>query len=499
MNTSTSVSPSSGEIPEKLAADPCAKMLIDGHWVSAKSGSVLRVFDPSMGRQIAEAPAGDVADVNEAVEAARRSFQSGTWAGLGPSQRANVLWRTADIIESRTDQLAYLETLDNGMPLSTATQLVGLGAQLFRYYAGWCTKIHGMTSEISAGSSQFHAYTLREPIGVVGLIIPWNAPFYFACNKLSVALAAGCSCVLKPAEDTPLTALKLGGILIDAGVPPGVVNIVTGFGETVGANLSAHPDIDKVAFTGSTEVGRHIVRAAAGNLKKVTLELGGKSPVIVFDDADIDKVVAGASMGVFMLSGQICQAGSRLYVQRKRFDEVVSGIVAQAKSIRVGSGFDPQVQMGPLISAVQLDRVTRLIASGVQQGAHIETGGSRLGEHGYFVEPTVMTNVPRTARVSKEEIFGPVITTFLFDDIEEVTALANDTGYGLAAAVWTRDIRKAHLMAKRVAAGSLWINCQMMSDVSMPYGGYKQSGWGRENGWEGLDAYLQTKSVFAQL
>ena len=403
------------------------------------------------------------------------------------------------MIEARTEEIARVEVLDNGMPLTMARWTVSLGAEAFRYYAGWVTKIHGQTSEISGPNGNFHAYTLREPVGVAGLIIPWNGPFIFACFKLSVALAAGCSCVLKPAKETPLNALRLGQILMEAGVPAGVVNIVTGFGETAGAALTAHPGVDKIGFTGSTEVGKLLLKAAAGNLKKVTLELGGKSPVVIFDDADLTKTIPGAAMGVFMNAGQICVAGSRVYTQRKVFEPVVEGLANAAKALKLGNGFDPATEMGPLISAKQLERVTSLIRSGVEEGAELVTGGKRKDSPGYFVQPTVLANARPTARVMREEIFGPVVSVVPFDDIEEVAAAANDTSYGLASAVWTRDISKAHTLAKRIQAGTVWINCQMASDLSVPYGGYKQSGWGRENGWEGLEAYLQTKSVFVQL
>jgi phenylacetaldehyde dehydrogenase len=474
-------------------------MLIDGEWVPAASGRTFEVLDPGTARVIAAVPYGDKEDIDRAVTAARRAFDRRVWLQLSASERARILWRAAELIEARTEEIARVEVLDNGMPLTMARWTVSLAAEAFRYYAGWVTKIHGQTSEISGPTGNFHAYTLREPVGVAGLIIPWNGPFIFASFKLSVALAAGCSCVLKPAEETPLNALRLGQILMEAGVPAGVVNIVTGFGETAGAALTAHPGVDKIAFTGSTEVGKLILKAAAGNLKKVTLELGGKSPVVIFDDADLTKTIPGAAMGVFMNAGQICVAGSRVYTQRKVFEPVVEGLAKAAKALKVGNGFDPATEMGPLISAKQLERVTTLIRSGVEEGAELVTGGTRKDCPGYFVQPTVLAKAQPTARVMREEIFGPVVSVVPFDDIEEVAVAANDTTYGLASAVWTRDISKAHTLAKRIQAGTVWINCQMASDLSVPYGGYKQSGWGRENGWEGLEAYLQTKSVFVQL
>jgi phenylacetaldehyde dehydrogenase len=475
------------------------QMLIDGKWVGAASGKELEVIDPATEQVIASVPAADRADVDQAVQAARRTFQQRTWLRLPPAERAKILWRVGELIDAEAADIARVETLDNGMPQQIAQWTVALGAEAFRYYAGWVTKIHGHTADVAGPGDGFHAYTLREPLGVAGLIIPWNGPFTFACSKLSVALAAGCSCVLKPAEETPLNALRLGRILHEAGVPAGVVNIVTGLGETAGAALTEHPAVDKIGFTGSTEVGKLIVKASAGNLKRVTLELGGKSPVIVFDDADLEKAVAGAAMGVFTNSGQICVAGSRVYVQRKLYEPLLEGLSQAARSLKIGSGFDPNTQIGPLVSQRQLERVTAFIASGREQGAQVVAGGSRCEGTGYFVQPTVLTRAPAQARVMREEIFGPVVNVNPFDNLEEVAAAANDTSYGLAAAVWTRDVQKAHTMAKLLQAGQVWVNCHLVYDYSMPYGGYKQSGWGREYGQEGLEEYLQTKSVFVAL
>jgi len=474
-------------------------MLIDGQRLPALSGRTLDIHDPSTGRVIGTTPDADALDVDRAVEAAQRSFERGVWRNLHPAERAKALWRAADLLEARGAELGELEALNSGMLYSMAQGMGAAAAEYFRYYAGWATKIHGVTSEISSPAAQYHAYTLKEPVGVCGFIVPWNFPLTLASTKLAAALAAGCSCILKPSEETPFTALRLAEILEEAGVPPGVVNVVTGRGETAGAAIAAHDGIAKVAFTGSTEVGKHIVQAAASNLKKVTLELGGKSPVVVFDDADLDRAVGGTALGVFLRSGQVCVAGSRLYVQRKSFDKVVSGIADMAKAMPIGPAFDPAAQIGPLISARQLDRVSELIASGLQQGGELVTGGARVGDQGYYVQPTILANPDRNARVVREEVFGPVLTAMAFDDLDDIAGLANDTNYGLASAVWTRDLRKAHLMAKKLQAGFVWLNCALASDPSLPAGGYKQSGWGRELGREGLDAYLETKAVFASL
>jgi phenylacetaldehyde dehydrogenase len=474
------------------------RMLIDGQWVPAVSGRTFEVRNPATGRVIARVPEGGKEDIDQAVQAARRSFDTRVWRGMSASERAKIMWRAADLIDSHAADIIRAEVLDNGMPQALAAWTVSLGAEAFRYFAGWVTKIHGLTSEISGPGGNFHAYTTREPIGVAGLIIPWNGPFTFACSKLSVALAAGCSCVLKPAEETPLNALRLGKLLEEAGVPRGVVNIVTGFGNTAGAALAAHPDVDKIGFTGSTEVGRSIIAAAAGNMKKLTLELG-ESPVVVFEDADLEKTVAGVATGVFTNSGQICIAGSRVYAHRSIYEPLIEGLSGVARSLKVGSGLEAETQIGPLISERQLDRVDGLIRDGVASGAELVAGGKRVGSEGYFVQPTVFARSPGSSRIMREEIFGPVVSVIPFDDIEAVAAAANDTTYGLASAVWTSDVSKAHSLAKLIHAGTVWVNCQLVYDYSIPYGGYKQSGWGREFGFEGLEAYLQTKSVFVQI
>jgi len=475
------------------------RMLIDGEWVAAVGSERLDTHNPATGAVIASVPSGGKADIDLAVAAARRTFDERTWLDIPQTERAKIMWRIADLIDQRRDEIVELEVLNQGMPIMVAGWTMNMASEIFRYYGGWITKIHGITADIDSPMRNYHAYTIREPVGVAGLIVPWNGPFLFACFKFAVALAAGCSCVLKPSEETPLTALILGEIMIEAGVPAGVVNIVTGEGETAGASLTEHPDVDKIGFTGSTAVGKSIVRASAETLKKYTLELGGKSPVIIFDDADIQKTIVGAANGIFQGSGQMCVAGSRVYAHRKVYDQIVEGLSAVAKSMKLGSGFDPSAHLGPLISSKQLRHVSGLLDSVSPEGAEIVTGGRVAQGEGYFVEPTVLTNTRPDSRVMREEIFGPVVAVTPFDDPEEVTAWANDTHYGLAAAVWTRDITRAHRLARRLNTGKVWINCQLANDASMPSGGYKMSGIGREGGAEGIEAYLQSKTVYVQL
>jgi phenylacetaldehyde dehydrogenase len=484
--------------------DRAGKLLIDGRWKAALSGKTFEVFDPASGELIARCAAGEKDDIDAAVRAARRAFESGPWSRLTASERGRLIWKLADLVDEHAGELAELETLDNGKPLGVAKAAdVPLAVDMFRYMAGWATKICGQTFPISvpyAPGSEFLSYTLREPIGVVGQIIPWNFPLLMAAWKLGPALAAGCTIVLKPAEQTPLSALRLGELILEAGFPAGVVNIVSGLGETAGAALAAHPDVDKVAFTGSTEVGRLIVQAAArSNLKKVTLELGGKSPNIVFADADLSVAIPGAADAIFFNHGQCCCAGSRLYVEQAVFDEVVEGVARQAKQIRVGSGFDPQSQMGPLVSQEQMERVSGYIDCGVREGARIVTGGRRVGQRGYFIEPTVFSGARHSMKIVREEIFGPVVAAMPFNMPDDVLPLANDTTYGLAAAVWTRDISKAHRLARRLKAGTVWINCFNIFDAALPFGGYRQSGWGREMGQAAVELYTEVKAVTARL
>jgi phenylacetaldehyde dehydrogenase len=474
------------------------QMFINGQWVDAASGKTFETPNPATGETLARVAEGDAEDINRAVRAARSAFDDGPWGRMTPSERGRIVWKVGDLILEHVDELAQLESLDNGKPFLVAQAAdVPLAADLFHYMAGWATKIEGNTINISVPympGANFHSYTLREPIGVVGQIIPWNFPLLMAAWKLGPALATGCTVVLKPAEQTPLTALRLAELIAEAGVPDGVVSVVPGYGETAGAALAAHPDVDKVAFTGSTEVGKLIVQAAAGNLKKLTLELGGKSPNIVFDDAE-DSAIAGAANAIFFNHGQCCVAGSRLFVQESRYDEVVDGVAEIAKSIKLGSGLDPTTQMGPLVSDEQFRRVTGFLESGKADGATALTGGGRFGDRGYFVEPTVLTNTRPDMKVVREEIFGPVVVAEKFSSLDEIAAEANDTTYGLGAGIWTKDISKAHALAKKIRAGTVWINCYNVFDASLPFGGYKQSGWGREMGHEVLNNYTEVKAV----
>jgi phenylacetaldehyde dehydrogenase len=478
------------------------QLFINGQWADAASSKTFATPDPATGETLANIAEGDAEDVDRAVRAARRAFEEGPWSRMTPSERGRIIWRIGDLILEHTDELAQLESLDNGKPFGVAQAAdVPLAADLFHYMAGWATKIEGNTINISVPympGANFHSYTLREPVGVCGQIIPWNFPLLMAAWKLGPALATGNCVILKPAEQTPLSALRLAELMAEAGLPEGVVNVVTGFGETAGAALAAHSDVDKIAFTGSTEVGKLIVQAAAGNLKKLTLELGGKSPNIVFDDAEAG-AVEGAASAIFFNHGQCCVAGSRLFVQQSRFDEVVDGVAEIAKSIKLGSGMESGTQMGPLVSDEQLQRVTGYLESGRADGATAVTGGGRFGDRGYFVEPTVLTNTTPDMKIVREEIFGPVVVAAPFSDLDEIAAQANDADYGLGAGIWTKDISKAHALAKKIRAGTVWINCYNVFDASLPFGGYKQSGWGREMGHEVLEAYTEVKAVTTQL
>jgi aldehyde dehydrogenase (NAD+) len=478
------------------------KMLIGGQWVESSTGKRFESLNPATGEVLALVAEGDKEDIDRAVRSARKAFEEGPWNRMTPSERGRLIYKLADLIEENAEELAQLETLDNGKPIRESKNAdVPLTVDHFRYYAGWATKITGDTIPVSTPGNYLN-YTRREAVGVVGQIIPWNFPLLMAAWKLGAALACGNTVVLKPAEQTPLTALRLGELIQEAGFPDGVVNIVPGFGETAGAALAQHVDVDKIAFTGSTEVGRLIMQAASGNMKKISLELGGKSPNIIFPDADLSKAIPGALMGIFFNQGQVCCAGSRLYIQKNMYDRVLSDMVDHAQNIKQGAGLDPSTQMGPLVSIEQLNRVTSYLEKGRQEGAEVIVGGGRpSGElsKGYFVQPTVFANVEDRMTIAQEEIFGPVVTAMPFEDIDEVIRRANQSSYGLAAGVWTTDVRKAHRVANAIKAGTVWVNCYNTFDAASPFGGYKQSGIGREMGSYALEMYTQVKSVWVNL
>ncbi|MGB8403921.1 MAG: aldehyde dehydrogenase family protein [Mycobacterium sp.] len=469
------------------------------------TGDVITIIDPVTEEQLTEFRDCGPEAVDDAVARAKSTFEDGVWSGLPGRERAKIMWRIADLIDEHAAELAEIDSANTGMMKMQAELVVPTCAEFFRYYAGWCSKINGTaydirTSGIASDSYvDQHGYTLREPYGVVGLIFPWNGPIFNACAKIAPALAAGCSSLVKPAEETPLSAVLLDRLIHQAGVPEGVVNLITGYGHTAGAAITAHPDVEKVAFTGSTDVGKEIVKASAGNLKKVMLELGGKSPVLIFDDADLDKAIFGAAMGIFVHSGQGCVCGSRIFVQRGVYDHVVEGIARVANFMKLGGPSEEGVMSGPLISAKQLDRVMGFIDEGKRDGVDVVAGGYRLDRKGYFVHPTVLTNVDPGMRLYQQEIFGPVVSILPFDTEDEAVAMANDTSYGLAATAWTTNVGRAHRIVKRLQAGSVQVNCQLVFDHDLPFGGYKQSGWGQEFGREGLEAYLKNKSVVVQL
>jgi len=475
------------------------KLLIEGEWVEAASGQTFPSINPSTGATIAHLAQGDARDADKAVAAARRAFE-GPWSKVTPAERQWMIWRLADLVEENYEELRLLEVLDMGSPIGRSPEAGATRAvEVLRYYAGWATKIQGETIPNSVPGSVF-SYTLREPVGVVAAIVPWNGPLSNALWKIAPVLATGCTMVLKPAEQASLTAIRLGELICESEIPDGVVNIVTGFGETVGAALASHHDVDKVAFTGSTVTGQHIVRAAAGNLKRVSLELGGKSPDIVFADADLDKAVPGAAMAVFGNSGQVCCAGTRLFVQRPVYDEFVARVSHFAGALRVGDSLDPATQIGPLVSAGQLDRVLGYLKLGPVEGARTTVGGERLTEgplkDGYFVPPTVFADVTDDMRIARDEIFGPVACVLPFDTVPEVVARANRGVYGLGGGVWTRDVGKAHQVSAALKTGAVWVNGYLHFDAAVPFGGYKMSGWGNELGARSLDEYLNVKSVW---
>lgn len=473
------------------------KLFIGGGWVDAHSGRTFETRDPANSQVLTHVAYGEASDVDRAVRSARTAFE-GQWALWTPAQRQRLLFKIGEAIYDHAEELAQLESLDNGKSAAVAQAVdITWVAELFQYYAGWATKIEGRTIPVSvpwAPGAQWHAYTLREPIGVCGAIIPWNFPLLMAAFKVPVALACGNTVVLKPAEDTPLTALRLAEIMSECGLPDGVFNVVTGYGEA-GAALAAHDHVDKIAFTGSTEVGRLIVDAAKGNLKKVSLELGGKSPQVVFADADLELAVPGTASGFLFNHGQTCTSGTRLLVEDKIFDEFTQGVAKIAGASRLGPGLDPATEVGPLVSQTQMDRVLGYVDQGLRNGARALTGGRRHGNEGYFVEPTVLVDVDSSFSVYREEIFGPVVVATPFNAERGVAQAANDTPYGLAASVWTTDVNKAHRTARQIKAGTVWINCHNAFDSALPFGGYKASGWGRELGASAIEAYTEQKSV----
>lgn len=478
--------------------DKDQKLLIASQWQDAGNDKLIDVVNPADGKRISGIADASDADVNNAVAAARAAFESGAWPDMKPSERSRVIHKIADLMEAHAEELAQLETLDNGKPINFARGDVFASIGAFRYYAGWADKIQGTTHTINLPGDH-HVYTLKEPVGVVALVVPWNYPLVMAAMKLGPSLAAGCTAVLKPAEDTSLSALRLGALALEAGLPEGVLNIVTGYGHTVGNALVNHKGVDKIAFTGSTITGKIIAHAAAENLTKVTLELGGKSPNIIMPDADLEKVIPASAMGIFYNSGQTCTAPSRIYVHEDIKDEVIKGIAAVGKSLNLAPGLDETSTMGPLVSAKQFERVSNYIEAGQKEGAEIASGGVRHGDEGYFLEPTIIDQTNNNMKVVQEEIFGPVLVAQSFKTEEEALALANDTQFGLAGAVWTKDISTAHRMVRKIKAGIMGINTVMGADWDVPLGGFKQSGIGRENGKDGLENYLNTKTVFTAL
>jgi aldehyde dehydrogenase (NAD+) len=483
--------------PEVHVTPSVTRLLINNRWVPSESGKTFATINPSTGEEICQVAEADAADVDKAVKAARAAFE-GPWRKMRASERGRLLYRLANLIEANADELARLETLDNGKPLSIAKAVdVAKTVACYRYFAGWADKVQGKTIPIDG---DFFCYTRHEPIGVVGQIIPWNYPMLMQSWKLAPALATGNTVVMKPAEQTPLSALRIGELLLEAGYPEGVVNILPGFGPTAGAAIARHMDVDKVAFTGSTEVGRLIMTAAAqSNLKRVTLELGGKSPNIIFEDTDLDAAVEGAHMGIFVNQGQSCCAGSRVFVEEKIYQQFVEKSVARAAKRRVGDPLDPTTDQGPQVDQSQFDRIMGYIESGRTEGATLACGGERVGHRGYFIRPAVFADVHDDMKIAQEEIFGPVMSVIAFKDMDEVIARANKTDYGLAAGVWTNNIKKAHAVANGVRAGTVWVNCYHVLDTRAPFGGFKQSGMGRELGEYALHEYTEVKTVTVKL
>ncbi len=474
-----------------------ARLFIDGQWSDAASGATFPTVNPATEEPITSVAEGGAADVERAVGAAERAFASGPWGKMPGAERGRILWKIGDLIDANLQEMARLETLDQGKTIGDSSRVdVPMAAECFRYFAGWASKIEGEVVPVRAASLN---YTLREPIGVVGAITPWNFPILMAAWKAAPALAAGNTVVLKPARETPLTALRLAEIAAEAGLPPGVLNVVPGRGTVAGAALVDHPRVGKISFTGSTEVGRDIMRRGSDTLKRLTLELGGKSPNIVFPDADLDLAVRGASNGIFFNKGEVCTAGSRLFLHESLHDAFLDRLQAQVGKLTQGDPLDPKTRLGPQVSEAQMKQVLGYVDRGRAEGARLVCGGERPAGKGYFVRPTIFTDVQPSMTIAREEIFGPVLSVIRFKDVEEVVRAANDTPYGLAAAVWTRDIKLAHRTARLLQAGTVWINTYGLYDNAMPFGGVKESGYGRELGRQGLLEYTRTKSVWVDL
>ncbi|MFZ4611563.1 MAG: aldehyde dehydrogenase family protein [Gemmataceae bacterium] len=474
------------------------KLFINGKWVNSISGKTFATLNPSTGQEICQVAEADSADVDLAVKAARKAFESGPWKKMSAAERGRRINKLADLMEQNLPELAALESLDNGKPLRDSLNAdLPLSIKAYRYYAGWCDKTHGKTIPVEG---EYFCYTKHEPVGVVGQIIPWNFPLLMTAWKWAPALATGCTIVLKPAEQTPLTALRMAALAQEADIPDGVINVVPGFGPTAGAAITSHMDIDKVAFTGEGSTGQLVMQAAAkSNLKRVSLELGGKSPNVVFADADLDAAVEGAYFGLFFNQGQCCCAGSRLFVEEKIHDAFVEKLVARAKKQRIGDPFDMATTQGPQISQEQCDRIMGYIDIGISEGANLLSGGKRVGNKGYFIQPTIFDGVKDNMRIAKEEIFGPVMNILKFKDVDEVVQRGNKTFYGLAAAIWTKDITKAHRLANSLRAGTVWVNCYDVFDAAAPFGGFKMSGIGRELGEYALSLYTEVKTVYINL
>ena len=474
------------------------KLFINGKWVNSISGKTFATLNPSTGQEICQVAEADSADVDLAVKAARKAFESGPWKKMSAAERGRRINKLADLMEQNLPELAALESLDNGKPLRDSLNAdLPLSIKAYRYYAGWCDKTHGKTIPVEG---EYFCYTKHEPVGVVGQIIPWNFPLLMTAWKWAPALATGCTIVLKPAEQTPLTALRMAALAQEADIPDGVINVLPGFGPTAGAAITSHMDIDKVAFTGEGSTGQLVMQAAAkSNLKRVSLELGGKSPNVVFADADLDAAVEGAYFGLFFNQGQCCCAGSRLFVEEKIHDAFVEKLVARAKKQRLGDPFDMATTQGPQISQEQCDRIMGYIDIGISEGANLLSGGKRVGNKGYFIQPTIFDGVKDNMRIAKEEIFGPVMNILKFKDVDEVIQRGNKTFYGLAAAIWTKDITKAHRLANSLRAGTVWVNCYDVFDAAAPFGGFKMSGIGRELGEYALSLYTEVKTVYINL